>query len=529
MKEYDYVIVGGGTAGSVLARRLTEDADATVLVLEAGSNYIPSAVNDPSKWYTLIGSRIDWGYESVPQAQLGGRKVAEPRGKAPGGTSNLYAMIHTRGHPSDYDNWAYSGAPGWSYANVLPYFKRIETQEDPTGPWSGTEGPQRIRNAGRHSPNPASSAFIDACIELGYPKIDDFSGPDMLGSGWHRLDIADGRRESALVAYLEPALNRPNLTLRTSAYATRLLFDGGHCVGVEYQQEPEPIAEEGAGRRIRSANADAPEVGVHSVRVNSEVLVCAGTMESPKLLMLSGIGPATQLREFDIPVVVDLPGVGENFQNHVLVGVVSESTAMVPPPTQNFAEGAMFTASQPGWLAPDLQFAFGHSPFDFIPEGNPNSVTVIPGVMRTFSRGWIRLASTDPLAKPLINPNYFADRSDLDRLVQGVKIAREIFATNAFLPWFKQELSPGSDVSSDADIANFVRHEARSYFHHGGSCKMGIDDFAVVDPELRVHGVTGLRVVDASIMPALPSCNTHTAVLMIAERGSDLIAGVGGG
>jgi choline dehydrogenase len=503
MDEFDYVIVGCGSAGCVLASRLTEDPDISVLVLEAGADDLPPEVADPTAWFRLLGSRIDWGYQSVPQPGLSGRVIREPRGRGPGGTSNLYIMMHIRGHPADYDNWAYQGAAGWSYADVRPYFARTESQEDVTGPDTGTAGPQRVTNAGQHDPNPASRAFIDACVELGYPEVADFNAGDMSGAGWHHLDIADGRRQGALASYLAPAWSRPNLTLRCGAQASKLMFQKNRCNGVEYV---------------------APDGGVHRVAARGEVIVCAGAIESPKLLLASGIGAPEQLRRFDIPVVAEVPGVGENFHNHVLTAVIAESGSQVPRPTQNLSESALFTRSRPGLPAPDLQLAFVHVPFDIVVgREHPNAVSILPGVVRPASRGWIRLASGDPLRAPLINPNYLGDRSDLDRLVQAIRLAREIMAASAFVKWCDHEVFPGPSVSSVAELREFARSTAESYHHQAGSCRMGLDDMAVVDPSLRVHGVAGLRVADASVMPAVPSGNCHAAILMIAERLADFI------
>lgn len=527
MEEYDYVIVGAGTAGSVLANRLTEDAGVRVLTLEAGGSFVPANVDVAPLWFTLLGSDIDWGYQTVPQPGLNGRTVYEPRGKLPGGSSNLYIMMHVRGHPSDFDNWAYGGAAGWSYADLMPYFARLEAQEDQTDPRIGTGGPQPVTFAGGADAHPMSQVFIDACKELGYPEVPDFNGPQMLGTGWHHLDVKNGKRQGALQSFLEPALARPNLTLRTDAHATGLVFEGGRCVGVRYRQQA-PSKPSGDGRLLTGASPAEP--GDHEVRAAREVIVCLGAIESPKLLLLSGLGDPEQLRRFRIPVVAELPGVGENFHNHVLTGLIAETTEPVAPGKQNLSESALFTTSQPGMIAPDLQLAFVHVPFDIIVgQNHPNAVSILPGVVRPSSRGSVRLASLDPSAAPLVDPNYLGDRSDVDRMVQAVKLSREIFASRGFKPYLRGELLPGDEVQTDAEIERFVRDRADCYHHQAGSCRMGIDDLAVVDPQLRVRGVDGVRVVDASVMPAVPSGNCHTAIVAIAERAADLIKGVDGG
>jgi choline dehydrogenase len=524
-ETYDYVVVGGGTAACVLANRLTEQGDVTVVMLEAGGAEAGDAVGNPARWNEVLLTDLDWAYMTEPQPGLGGRRVYSASGRGLGGGSNLYHMMHTRGRPADYDDWAREGATGWAYRDVLPYLQKLEDQRDDTNPTAGRGGPITVVNA-KDTGNAISRTFIDACVELGYPELDDLNA-GTFGAGWHHVDIRDGRRCGVRVGYLEPALGRPHLTTRTGALVTSLDFDGNRCVGATYVHD-------GLSQQVRAGR---------------EVIVCAGAIQSPKLLMLSGIGDPEHLREVGVPVRVDLPGVGRNFHDHPLtIGPIGYLSKPGAEPRGQVTEVGLFWGSQPGLEVPDLEICLVHrAPFGdqffasvikrvetgeaLAPVAqlvDPRVVLSLPGLVRPLSRGWVKLAGTDPAAYPRINPNYFGDRTDLDRMTMMVRMARDIYATKAFADgWQLSEVAPGPQVTSDKDLTTWVVGNVGSYYHFAGSCRMGTDELAVVDPQLRVRGVDGLRVADASVMPAVTSTNPHTTVVMIGERAADLVkAGV---
>lgn len=504
--EYDFVVVGTGSAGAVIANRLSESADVKVLVLEAGRHHLPPLATNTVSWPNMLGTELDWDYSTVPQPGLNNRVVKEPHGKMIGGSSSINGMMYTRGCKCDFDAWAYGGAPGWGYKDVLPYFHRLENAVDEDDSQMGHTGPLHLVSTGRHSEklNPVAKDFVAACVNAGYNLSASFSGADenaMLGAGFVQANIKDGLRYGTAQAYLLPALSRPNLILEDDAQVIKLEFEGDRCVGVTYLQH-----------------------GItKTVRATSEVILCASAAESPKLLMLSGIGPASHLEQFGIPVRVNLPGVGENFHDHAYLSVLYNQASPTTDPGQIATEALLFLRSSPGWVGPDLELIFLPVPFVAIGKALPDCLTVVAALVRPMSRGTVRLASTDPLMPPLLDPNFLSVESDVQRLMQAVRVSRDIFATAPLSGWVKGEVAPGGNIQSDADLRDAVRQHTISQWHMAGSAKMGLDEMSVVDPELRVYGVTGLRVVDASVMPTIVSGHTQAAIIMIAERASDLI------
>jgi len=520
MQIYDYVIVGAGSAGCVLAHRLTEDPKIKVLLLEAGGSDNRREIQIPAAFSKLFKTAYDWAYYTEEQPRLNHRRMYWPRGKVLGGSSSINAMIYIRGHRHDYDFWCRLGNAGWSYAEVLPYFKKAENQERGASEYHGAGGPLNV--ADLRCVNPLSRAFVDACAEVGLPRNSDFNGPEQEGVGMFQVTQKAGKRHSAADAYLRPALKRPNLTVHTRAQATRLLLEGTRAFGVEY---------------IRNGAVDR-------VRVDREVILCGGTINSPQLLMLSGIGPADHLTALGIPGVADLPGVGQNLQDHLLLGVAYECKQPITlaaaetfgnllrymlfktgPLASNVCEAGGFLKTKSDLPAPDLQLNFG--PAFYVNHGftrpTGHGFSIGPSLIRPRSRGRIALLSSDPLEPPLIQPNYFLDDADRQVLVESVALARRIARAKAFDAYRGAEVLPGEQAQSEKVISEYVCNIIETQYHPVGTCKMGSDPMAVVDARLQVRGVEGLRVVDASIMPAIVGGNTNAPTIMIAEKAADLI------
>jgi len=517
---FDYIIVGAGSAGCVLANRLTENADAHVLLLEAGGPDRKQEIHVPVAFGKLFKTPLDWAYHTEEQPQMNNRRLYWPRGKMLGGSSSMNAMVYMRGHRSDYDEWRAFGLEGWGYDDVLPYFRKAENQERGASAYHGANGPLCVSDL--RSVSPLTRAFVTAGTETGLPINEDFNGAEQEGVGLCQVTQRRGKRHSAAAAYLKPALRRPNLSVFTHAHVTRVLIESARAVGVEFIRD---------GRKEQA-------------RARGEVILSGGAINSPQLLILSGVGPADHLRALGIPVVADLPGVGHNLQDHLFVAVAYECLRPISlaaaeskrnilkyllfrkgPLTSNVAEGAAFVKTDNALPAPDLQFHFGPTYYiehGFVqPEGHGFSIG--PVLIRPKSRGSICLRSSDPLEPPLIQPNYFEAEADLRTLVAGVKLARRMARAKAFDAYRGDERFPGADAQSDEALTEFVRNTAETLYHPVGTCKMGADETAVVDARLRVRGVENLRVVDASAMPVIVGGNTNAPTIMIAEKGADLI------
>ena len=526
--EFDYVIVGAGSAGAALAHRLSESGDHSVRVLEYGGSDNSIFIKMPTAFSIPMNmKRYDWGFHSEKEPGLKGRSLHQARGKVLGGSSSINGLVYVRGCAGDFEEWEELGAAGWGYQDVLPYFKRGEDCVYGGDAYRGDQGGLTTCN-GNNMKNPLYRAFIKAGEQAGYGYTEDYNGYRQEGFGRMDMTVRDGVRCSTAMAYLKPAMNRPNLDIQTHALTTRVIMDGKTAVGVEYRQG-------GKTRRLRA---------------RKEVILSASTFNSPKLLMLSGIGPADHLKEHGIEVVHDLPGVGRNLQDHLEVWVQQECTQKITLNswlgplakawiganwlflkrglgTSNQFESNGYIRSRAGMKYPDIQFHFlaGAIAYDGSSAFKGHGFQVHLGANKPKSRGWVKLKSADPEAPPEIVFNYFAEEEDKEAFRAGLRWTREIFAQPALDEYRGKEVSPGPDVQTDAQIDQWLAETAETAYHPAGSCRMGTDAMAVVDPECRVHGVRNLRVVDSSIMPTVTNGNLNAPTIMIGEKAADHILG----
>ena len=526
-EEFDYVIVGAGSSGSVLASRLSEDPDITVLVLEAGGKDSSFLFHWPAGFAKMTKGIASWGWSTVPQRHMKNRELWYTQAKVLGGGSTINAQIYTRGNAKDYDAWVEDGNPGWSYREVLPYFKRAEGNERFHDDYHGTDGPLGV--SAPRGALPICDAFIRAAQQYGIPYNPDFNGRQQAGTGYYQLTQRAVRRSSTATAFLRPALARPNLTLRTGQQVRRIVLENGRAAGIEVETNGIPTL----------------------VRARREVLVTSGAIGSPRLLMLSGIGPADHLNSVGVDVKHNLPGVGQNLQDHLDLCALAECSGRFsydgtekfhrsalaaiqyylfksgPVTSSLFETGAFWYASDSSPL-PDTQFHFGQG--SGIEKGivtiERGGVTLNTAYMRPRSRGTVKLASSDPKDAPLIDPNYWSDPHDKEMSLNGLEIAREILSQPALKPFLAREALPGPHVKSREELFDYACKLAKTQHHPVGTCRMGHGEMAVVDPELRVRGIAGLRVCDSSIMPTINSSNTNAPTIMIGEKASDMIRGL---
>ncbi|HET7416386.1 MAG TPA: GMC family oxidoreductase N-terminal domain-containing protein [Solirubrobacterales bacterium] len=520
-RVYDYVVVGAGSAGCVLANRLSEDPSVRVLLIEAGGKDRHPNIKIPAAFAKQFKTRLDWDLATEPEPHCDNRSIYIPRGKGLGGSSSMNAMLYVRGNPLDYDGWAAAGTEGWSWREVLPYFLRAEDNQRGRSEYHATGGPLRVED--ERSPRPLTGRFLAACAEAGIPRIDDYNGPEQDGAALAQVTQRNGRRWSTADAYLRPALKRPNLEVVTGALVTGLEIEQGTARGVRYTRR---------------------RGGPQLARAEREVILSAGAIGSPQLLLLSGVGPPDQLRDLGLPVVHEALAVGANLQDHPYVSCVwdipsggSLADAEKPkalleyllrrsgPLTSTVAEAFAFVRSRAGLPAPDLQFHFG--PAYFVDNGfeeyDGHAITTGPVLVKPRSRGWVRLRSADPSAKPRIFTNSLAEPEDVEALQAGVRLAREIATEKPLAEVLGRELFPGPEVDTDDAVVADIRRRVELLYHPVGTCRMGTGPDAVVAPDLRVHGIDRLRVADASVMPIIPSGNTNAPTIMIAEKAADLI------
>ena len=523
LESYDYVIVGAGSAGAVIAARLTEDPGVRVLLLEAGGQADADEISIPAAFSALFKTRWDWNYTTTEQKQLHSARKYWPRMKALGGCSSMNAMIYIRGNRADFDTWRDQyGAAGWGYDDVLPYFVRSEGNTRLGAPYHGRTGPLRVED--RRYTHPLSHAWVDSAVAAGMKPTDDFNGAEQEGAGLYQVTCRKGRRWSVDKAYLQPAMARENLTVRTGALASRVVVEGGRAVGVGYL----------SGSEEQVAYAER------------EVVLCGGAVNSPQLLMLSGIGPAGHLRELGVEVVHDLPGVGQNLHDHPAVPLVWHTkdtsdlaefnnllnfgrakTTGTGPLVSNVGEAGAFFRSREDLAAPDLQVHFAPTGFwdNGLHEPTTRKLTVAPTLVNVFSRGQIRLRSTDPRWHPEIDPGYYDDQADLDAMVAGAQRLIETVHSGPLARFVDRPFLPDRPTPSEAELVEHVRTHTQTLYHPVGTCAMGTGEQAVVDPELRVRGIEGLRVADASVMPMVTRGNTNAPTIMIGEKAADLLRG----